>query len=333
MIFALAGDVPVTSFGSASTRGIWMDDYEVAAFLTAFSLYLDKNRPDAVMTYGGDPVSLAMIEEVKRRDIPVVFTLHNFLYTCTEPFRLADYATVPSEFCRQHYWDKLKVACHRLPNVVDWHRAEVTDWQPRYATFVNPHAVKGVFVFLRIAEVLSRRRPDIPLLIIEGRGKTNLLTQTVVDPNALRNLYRLEATPDPRHFYNLSKLVLMPSLWNESFGLVAAESMLNGIPVLASNRGALPETLGNAGFLFDIPAQYTPETQTLPSEAEVEPWVDTIIRLWDDSAFYDRASQAARQEAQRWHPNHLIPTYREFFGNLFHQPGPPMLPDNAVLNT
>ena len=65
---------------------------------------------------------------------------------------------------------------------------------------------------------------------------------------------------DPRTFYAVSKLLLVPSLWNESFGLVAAEAMLNGIPVLASNRGALPETIGDAGFLFDIPARYTPET-------------------------------------------------------------------------
>lgn len=331
MIFALAGGVPVTSFGSASTRGFWTDDSEVAAFLTAFSLYLDKNRPDAVMTYGGDEISMAMTEMVKRRDIPVVFTLHNFLYTHAEPFRLADYATVPSEFCRQHYWEKLKLACHRLPNVVDWHRVEVTERQPRYVTFVNPHLVKGVLVFIRIAEVLSRRRPDIPLLIVEGRGKTSLLEQAGLDLSGLRNLHRMEITPDPRHFYSISKLILMPSLWNESFGLIAAESMLNGIPVLASDRGALPETLGNAGFLFSISAQYTPETHTIPSEEEVEAWVETIIRLWDDSQYYDRASQAARQEARRWHPNQLAPIYRDFFGNLFHQPGPPILPENAEL--
>ena len=39
----------------------------------------------------------------------------------------------------------------------------------------------------------------------------------------------------------------MRSLWNESFRLVAAaEAMLNGIPVLASNRGALTETVGGS---------------------------------------------------------------------------------------
>ena len=66
-------------------------------------------------------------------------------------------------------------------------------------------------------------------------------------------------TPHPRVFdstvYANTRLLLMTSLWLESFGLVAAEAMLNGIPVLASNRGALPETLGGAGFLFDIPAR------------------------------------------------------------------------------
>ena len=57
-------------------------------------------------------------------------------------------------------------------------------------------------------------------------------------------------TPDPRAFYptvySMTRLLLMPSLWNESFGLVAAEAMLNGIPVLASNRRALTETVGGS---------------------------------------------------------------------------------------
>ena len=76
-------------------------------------------------------------------------------------------------------------------------------------------------------------------------------------------------TPNPRDFYPAvfarTKLLLMPSLWLESFGLVAAEAMLNGIPVLASNRGALPETIGSAGFLLDIPARYTSETRDVPT--------------------------------------------------------------------
>jgi glycosyltransferase involved in cell wall biosynthesis len=326
MVFSLLGNLPVTSFGSVSSRGMWIDDKEKGAFLTAFSLFLDKNRPDVVLTYGGDPMSMAMIEQVKRRDIPVVFTLHNFLYTHPAPFALVDYVTVPSDFCREHYWNTLGLACRCLPNVVDWQRVEVSDRQPKYVTFVNPHIVKGVFVFVRIAEVLARRRPDIPLLIVEGRGKTDWLPQTGIDVSGLRNLHRLEITPDPRDFYRISKLLLMPSLWNESFGLVAAEAMLNGIPVVASDRGALPETLGKAGLLLNIPERYTPQTKIVPSAEEVEPWIEMIIRLWDDDKLCEQASQAARRESHRWHPDRIAAIYREFFGSICHQPGPPIVP-------
>ena len=121
-----------------------------------------------------------------------------------------------------------------------------------------------------------------------------------------RNITTMPFTPDPRDFYPAvfarTKLLLMPSLWLESFGLVAAEAMLNGIPVLASNRGALPETIGSAGFLFDIPARYTSETRDVPKAEEIEPWVETIIRLWDDAAYYEHWSRAARERAQAWHP-------------------------------
>ena len=47
--------------------------------------------------------------------------------------------------------------------------------------------------------------------------------------------------------------VVMPSRW-EAFGLVAIESMRAGVPVLASNRGALPEIVehGVGGLIFDL---------------------------------------------------------------------------------
>jgi glycosyltransferase involved in cell wall biosynthesis len=148
------------------------------------------------------------------------------------------------------------------------------------------------------------------------------------------NITIMPYTPDPRLFYrtvySATKILLMPSLWEEAFGLVAAEAMLNGIPVLGSNRGALPDTLGKGGFVFDIPERYTPETRLVPSAEEVEPWVETIIRLWDDAAFYEQASQAARQEAQRWHPDRIAAAYRDFFSSIHHQPGPPIMPNEIA---
>lgn len=59
-------------------------------------------------------------------------------------------------------------------------------------------------------------------------------------PEMLRLLERMDA-------------VVMPSRW-EAFGLVAAEAMRAGVPVIASNRGALPEVVGHGvgGYVFDL---------------------------------------------------------------------------------
>ena len=354
LIFTRHGKVAVTLFSLASTRGACSSAEEARAFLTACELFLVQNRPDVVWTYGGDGLGRSLHATVKRLGIPLLFSLHNFAYHDRASFQAADYLHVPSEFSRRHYRKTLAVDCRVLPVVVNWERASVKnsphpnplpegDGTGKYVTFINAHGIKGVYIFARIARELARRRPDIPLLVTQGRSRADalsapelglaahLLGQFPIEPTRDgRNIITMPFAPDPRTFYptvyTATKLLLMPSLWRESFGLVAAEAMLNGIPVLASNRGALPETIGDAGFLFDIPARYTSETRDVPTPAEVEPWVETIIRLWDDAAEYDRWSRAAREHAQQWHPDRLAPIYREFFSQITHQPGAPLVP-------
>jgi glycosyltransferase involved in cell wall biosynthesis len=47
-----------------------------------------------------------------------------------------------------------------------------------------------------------------------------------------------------------ASLLVVPSL-DEGFGMTALEAMHMGVPVVASNRGALPEVVGNAGVTVD----------------------------------------------------------------------------------
>ena len=89
--------------------------------------------------------------------------------------------------------------------------------------------------------------------------------------------------------------------------------MINGIPVLASNRGALNEVVGNGGFLFEIPSIYTQQSRLVPASAEVKEMVDTIIRLWDEESFYELASSRARQHAERWCRNNWPTSTRPIF--------------------
>jgi glycosyltransferase involved in cell wall biosynthesis len=51
-----------------------------------------------------------------------------------------------------------------------------------------------------------------------------------------------------RDVYTGARLLVLPS-WHEGFGLPALEAMALGIPVVVSNRGALPEVVGDAGLM------------------------------------------------------------------------------------
>ena len=278
LIFLNEGGVSVTLFENASSRGGWFGQREVSAFLTACDLFLGKNRADVVVTYGGDPVSVAVQRLAKRHGAKVVFLLHNFAYHDRAAFALVDYIIVPSDFSRRYYRDEIGLECNVLSNVVHWEEAEqrsevggrgsvaasqtdllLAPGRPlpaKHVTFINPHESKGVYVFARIVHELAARRPDIPILVTQGRSRGDalrnpelgfaprLLGEFPIAPTSDgRNITTMPFTPDPREFYaavfSRTKLLLMPSLWLESFGLVAAEAMLNGIPVLASNRGAL----------------------------------------------------------------------------------------------
>jgi glycosyltransferase involved in cell wall biosynthesis len=147
------------------------------------------------------------------------------------------------------------------------------------------------------------------------------LQQTGHDLTGVHNMHVMANTPDPRDFYRVSRLVLMPSLWKETFGRVAAEALINGIPVLAVRRGGLPEALENAGFLFDVPDKYTPESRSVPSAAEVAPWVQTIIRLWDDEDFYKQQCALCVAAAEKWRPEKLAPVFESFLLSVFTSGG------------
>ena len=132
MIFTKQGKVSLGLFNTFSTRGIWRDNAEAAAYLTACEIFLARQRPDVVWTYGADQVSLAIQQVAKRLDIPVLVALHDIGPTDPAAFKLADYVVVPTESCRQHYWNTMGLACLTLPPVAD---AENSDLASVYRDF------------------------------------------------------------------------------------------------------------------------------------------------------------------------------------------------------
>jgi glycosyltransferase involved in cell wall biosynthesis len=322
IIYSKPGGVPLTTIRTASTQHHCYDPEEAAAILAFYQRFLDTYRPEVLLTYGGDPITDQMINLAKRRDATVVFMLHNLHYDYASFFRNVDYCLVPSDFARRHYWEKLGLACHVLPNVISPYRVLARERDPKYVTFVNPMPHKGLAIFWEIAKELARRRPDIPLLVVEGVGAAASLFPT---DEGVRVRVMLN-TPRAHEFYAVTKILLVPSMCDESFGLVAAEAMINGIPVLAGNRGALPEIVGDGGFLFHVPSIYITDPASVESESEIEPWVDTIVNLWDDPQTFKACSLRALRSAERWGRDRARSQYEDFFRDIHPQPGPPLVP-------
>ena len=244
------------------------------------------------------------------------FALHNLSYAFADPFTTTDAVIVPSRFAAEYYRRTLGLECTVLSDLVNLGRVWVEDRDPRYLTFVNPSYEKGVYAFARIADELGRRRPDIPILVVESRGTERTVADCGLDLRRHGTVHFMGHTHDPRHFWGVTRICLMPSLAAETQGLAAMEAMTNGIPVIASDRGALPETVGGGGIVLPLPERLTPATRFLATADEVAPWVEAIIRLWDDEATYRELCREARSEARRWDPEVLEPQYVRFFEHV-----------------
>ena len=310
--------VRVTLMPTASSR------YEAALDRAAASAYLDltgqvlaRFRPHVLLTYGGHPTSLELMRQARSRGVAVVFHLHNFGYPDRSAFVHASIGLVPTEYSRRFHHRTLGLECTALDLPIRPERTMSRESEPRFLTFVNPVPEKGLAVFARIALELSWRRVDIPILVVEGRGSADWLARVPLDLSNLTSLHRMASTPDPRDFYRVTRALVVPSLWRENAALVAREGLTNGIPVLASDRGGLPETLGDAGFVFAMPQRCIQDHGAVPTSREVAPWIAAIERLWGDPAFEARHRERARAEARRrWDLGRLLDSYETVFREL-----------------
>jgi len=308
--------VPITLHHGPTTRPHHPDVLETAEFLELFEATYDRFRPDILVGYGGSRIAAETFARARSRGVVTVFALHNFLYTGPEPFADVNVVLVASQFSAEHYREALGLDCTVLPYLVDHERVRAELREPKYVTFVNPSHEKGVYAFARIADELGRRRPDIPLLVVEGRGAEATLAGCGLDLRKYGNVFLMSHTSDPRRFWRVTRLCLLPSLWRENQPLVAVEALVNGIPVIGSDRGGIPEVLGAAGIILPLPDRLTPAAGLLPTPEEVAPWIEAVIRLWDDAEFYEEHCRRVSAESRRWSPEILEPLYVRFFTGL-----------------
>jgi hypothetical protein len=130
--------------------------------------------------------------------IAVVFHLHSFGYNDRRAFADAQAVIFPSEYSRRYHARKLGLDGPVIPVPIPLDRVIAEHANLKYVTLINPQPPKGLTVFTRIAMELNQRRPEIPFLVVEGRGTLDSLGQLPVDLSGLTNLNRMATTPDPR---------------------------------------------------------------------------------------------------------------------------------------
>lgn len=113
---------------------------------------------------------------------------------------------------------------------------------------------KNIGVLLDAYAELLGKREDLPSLILAGpTSSRNSKWLELIESSPFNG--RVKCTgylnrAELKKYYDNALVLVLPSL-NEGFGLPALEAMTIGVPVVASNRGALPEIVGNSGLLVD----------------------------------------------------------------------------------
>lgn len=232
-------------------------------------------RPDVFIVQSMDAVDLG--RAVNRAGIPLVFYFRNTLSEGTRPETLKASFVSNSEFTARYYLETHGISSEVVPPLVRRERYDFGGSTGSSVLFINPIEIKG----LSIALGLARRCPDIPFVFVEGWGLSPsehaaLLHELVTLPN----VSLLSATHDVKAMYARARLVLAPSRWEEAWGRVATEAHINGIPVLGSKIGGLPEAIGPGGMVVD-------------PRSPIEAWESALRAMWFDELAYARLSDEA----------------------------------------
>lgn len=271
---------------------------------------IEKYKPNLIFTHMrfAPPV----IDAAKENGIPVVVFIHYYAHFCPIQFEGKD----PFQCDRKCYKCLPKQDLWQYPIIkksIDWHTSalqkadlvisvssyvkKITDkWcgidskiippfmdldackaekrNPLYIYFTPPSIGKGINIVLEIADRIKNEQ-----FLITGRIREHTNVDIIAEIKKRDNIKYIPWIEDKKELFSSVKLLLMPSLWPEPFGMVAVECQGNGIPVIASNIGALPEVIGEGGIIIE---NYNDATC----------WI-SAIQQFNDVDFYSMKSKKA----------------------------------------
>ena len=200
--------------------------------------------------------------------------------------RRADHVIVSSHYAAREVMAHLELAADKIsvcsPGAPDWTAtvAHTRAGAPSGAhlLFVGTIEPRKNIDGLLAAYGRLRQRADVPPLVLAGRAREPL-------KGDLQNVSALGYVSDAqrRALYRDARMLVLPS-FEEGFGLPVLEAMACGVPVVVSNRGALPEVVGDAATPVD--------------PADVDELAAAMERLLDPVAAHDAINRGLAQAAR-----------------------------------
>lgn len=163
----------------------------------------------------------------------------------------------------------------------------------------NFRPVKRVQDVLKIFEIICRERKA--KLIMVGEGPDKEMAENLTYEMGIQNkVLFVGQSNEVDKILCFSDLFLLPSE-KESFGLAALEAMVNGVPVISTNTGGLPEVNidGASGYLSDV--------------GNVEEMGKNALRILKDEETLNVFKKGAREQAKVYDIKKVVPIYEGLY--------------------
>lgn len=161
------------------------------------------------------------------------------------------------------------------------------------------HPQKRPLLMLDIAEATAKQLPDVAF-VVAGNGTQFEEVQSQIKKRHLENtVYCIGETERMRACYRDSDLTLICSL-KEGLALTAYESLAMGVPVVSSDVGGQRDLVGSdVGALLPLMQREEDISLTTYAPAEIQQYVDAIVRILSDEPLHAQLSHNARAKIEQ----------------------------------
>ncbi|MGQ7936177.1 glycosyltransferase family 4 protein [Paraburkholderia sp. D1E] len=290
-------------------------------------LVIENERPDVVSCHNLTGWSISAWDEIRAANVPFVQVLHDLYLVCARSnrFRAGSVCQKPCNECRflRKRHARASMAASAVVGVSQYILNVMRDsgyfagvlgktiYNARNIPLIdvteptNSVPVKfGYIGTLSEAKGVEWMLEEFQASKAEGTlylaGKGDQRYETYLKDRFASSKVVFVGYVEPREFFQSVEVCIVPSLWPEPLGMVAAEACAYGIPVITTRQGGLPEIIkdGINGFLCD-----TEDKHSLRRAIE---------KMTSDPSVYISLAKNARASVQSFiDPDQMLKKYED----------------------